>query len=151
MFRSVKMKDLGLTVFSFVCVIIFVIICLLALRAGAPRTVMIDGVSCSLRAENDGDIEAFIIACGYEPEAMVSDREITVPKVWNDLYSEYSELQSAQGFNLVPYKGKPAREIVYAVKDSDEYVTVLVSDSIIAAAHICRMDGGDIKPLIGSG
>lgn len=148
MFRSVKLNNTGLTIFSLVCAAAFVAVCFLALRAGAPDTVDINGESYSLRADSDGDIEAFISVCGYETEGAAYDREITVPKVWNETYSEYNELQLEQGLDLSSYKGKPARELVYAQSGGDDYITVLVSDGRIIAAHICGSDGSDIRKLI---
>lgn len=147
MFGSVKVKNWKLTVFSLICLALFVAVCLLALRAGAPDTVDINGESYSLRAEDEEDTRAFITACGYEAGGLISRRAVTVPMYWNDTYTEYSETQTAQGFDLVPYKGKEAEELTYA-PDGDERITLLISGNKIIAAHICDTDGGDMRPLI---
>ena len=148
MFGSVKIKNRYITVFSLLCLLIFVAVCLLTLRAGAPDTVEINGESYSLRAQDEADIAAFVSACGYEIGDLLSDGEITVPKHWNETYSQYNELQRAQGFDLVPYKGKPARKTEYALADSEEVLTLLIGEQQIIAAHICGADGKNIQPLV---
>ena len=151
MFGTVKLNNRRLTVFSLLCLVIFVLVCFLALRAGAPDTVTIDGDPYSLRAVDDEDIAAFLSACGYEAAERVSDREITVPKTWNDTYDAYHALQQQQGLDLVPYKGKTAREAVYAVAGGDRYITLLISDGRIIAAHISAMrPGAELLPLLPS-
>ena len=148
MFGSVKLKNWWLTVFSLLCLLIFTAICLLSLRAGAPDTVEINGEDYSLRAEDDADIAAFINVCGYEVGEPLYEHEITVPKHWNDTYTRYNELQQQQGLDLVPYKGKPARERCYTVVGSDETITLLLGEDRIIAAHICDSSGDNMQPLI---
>ena len=149
MFGIFRLNQRKVTVFSLLAVLMILGFCLMALRAGAPDCVQINGENYPLAAEDEKDVEAFLTACGYVPEGCVSDREITVPKHWNDVYTAYYELQLTQGFNLVPYKGHPARELVYASKDSDSYATVLISGGRIIAAHLSTMLYGDeMKPLI---
>lgn len=134
--------------FSLLCLLAFTAICLLALRAGAPDTVEINGESYSLRAEDEADITAFIDVCGYEVGELLSECEIIVPKHWNDTYTRYNELQRQQGFDLVPYKGKSARELCYPIADSDKTITLLLGEDRIIAAHICDANGENMQPLI---
>ena len=129
-----------------ICFAIIVTICLLASRAKTPRSVDIGGKNYSLRAEDDAVIAAFCEACGYPDCQQISDREITVPKHWNETYLQYNELQKAQGFDLTPFKGKSAREFVFAVSDNT-YLTLLISEKSIIAAHICDSDGGGMRGI----
>ena len=148
MFRAFKLKNIRLTVFSLLCLLIFTTVCLLSLRAGTPDTVEINGKNYSLRAEDEADITAFINVCGYEVGEQLYEREITVPKHWNDIYTRYNELQRQQGFDLLPYKGKSARELCYTVDGSDKTITLLLGESRIIAAHICASDGENMQPFI---
>ena len=148
MFGSIRFKNIRLTVFCLICAAVFVAVSLVMLRAGAPDTVEINGEDYSLRAEDEEDIEAFIKACGYDTEGILTDMEITVPKVWNDTYIGYNELQKAQGLDLTQYKGKIAQEYIYACRGGDSCITLIVSDGRIAAAHISATDGSDMRPLI---
>lgn len=146
MFRSIRLGGWKLTVFSLLCLMIFVAVCVVMLRAGGPDTVEIDGEAYSLRAESDADITAFLSLCGYRELTPVSDTEVTVPKTWNDTYKDYNDLQLRQGLDLAPYKGRPARELVYA--DGDRRIGVLLCGGRIIAAHTCAADGSDMQLLI---
>lgn len=148
MFRSVKIKNIRLTILSLIGVLLFIAICLVALRGGARDTIDVDGEKVSLYAEDEADVESFLTACGYGSPEFLFEHEITVPKNWNDVYTQYNELQLRQGFDLVPYKGKTAEEYVYFVSDCRN-VTVLVSENKIIAAHICYCDGSEMR-IIGS-
>lgn len=149
MFRSVRIKNWKLTLFSLACFLVFLAVCLLMLRAAPPDSVEVEGEQVGLIISSDEDIESFIAQCGYEIEGCVSDEEITVPKTWNDTYTAYNDLQKQQGFDLRQYKGKPARKLVYALLDSEEYVTILIADDRIIAADICSMkEGGQPAALV---
>ena len=146
MFGSIKVKHRRLAILLPVLVILTALL-LLLLRSGAPDTIDINGERVSLRVKDDEELKAFCEECSYETYEPVSDREITVPLHWNETYQEYNELQKVQGFDLVPYKGKSARELVYAVPD-DEYLTLLISDKRIIAAHLSASDGSNMRVLL---
>ena len=142
MFGIIRLKKRAAALLSLIAAALIIGLCLLLLRAGSPDTVEINGSAYSLMAEDEKDVEAFLAACGFEPEGCVSDRMITVPKTWNSVYTAYQDLQKAQGMNLVPYKGREARELVYASADGG-YAAVLVSGGRIIAAHRTTMLYGD--------
>ena len=149
MFGSFRLRRRAVTLLSLLCAGAILAACFLLLRARVPDTVTIGGETYSLQAEDAADIEAFLSACGFAPEGCVSDRTITVPKTWNDVYTAYQELQEAQGLTLVPYKGKEARELVYASADGADYAALLVcSDRIIAAHRTAMVYGDAMRPLI---
>ena len=147
MFRSVKFKNIRLTVFCLICVSLFVAVCFLALRSGYPDTVTIHGESYPLKVHEEADVERFLEECGHEAPEPVFTNEITVPKHWNAIYQEYNELQRQQGFDLVPYKGKRATEYVYFISEGRN-VTVLVAHDRIIAAHSCDVDGSEMQLVI---
>ena len=70
-----------------------------------------------------------------------------MPKHWNETYTRYNELQRQQGFDLAPFKGKPAKEYVYFVADARN-ATVLVSGNRIIAAHVCSCDGSEMRMIL---
>lgn len=135
-----------MTVFSFACVIIFVLICLISLRGGLPAKVNVNGEAFSLRAQDEADIAALLTACGFEDAELLSERGIVVPKHWNETYTAYNELQRAQGLDLSSYKGKSAAERTYSI-DEDDALTLLIADGSVIAAHICHTDGSGLRPL----
>ena len=145
MFGSVKVKNRWVTVLSLLCAAVFVAACFFMLRSAAPEMAEINGVDVPLGVTDDGDISAFLSFCGYEDMQKLSDREITVPVIWNDVYTDYQELQRSQGFDLVPYKGRQARELIFDC--GDDCVTLLISGEKIIAAHINGADG-NAEPVI---
>ena len=147
MFGSVKVKNWRLTVLMLIGFVMLAAVCLMILRSGTPESVEIDGVEVSLCAENGEAVALFCEACGYPVGEPLSDREITVPKHWNEIYQRYNELQKEQGFDLLLYKGKTARELVYAVSD-DELFTLLICDNKICAAHLSSADGTEMHGIL---
>ena len=146
MFRSVKLKNGKRTVFALSCAVLLIIVCLIIWRGGAPDSVTIDGESRSLHAADDAELRVFLTDCGYETNELLSEKDVTIPKHWNAVYEAYQELQRRQGFDLLPYKGKPAKELTFAAED--EYVTLLICRDQIIAAHISDPDGANMRPLI---
>lgn len=144
MFRSVKLKKIRLVLLSLFGVLLVAVICLAALRGKSGDAAVVNDEKVLLSAESEADVEDFLTACGYESPEFLFEHEITVPKQWNETYEAYNELQRQQGFDLVPYKGKPATEYVYFVSDTHNAV-VLASDNKIIAAHICECDGSEMK------
>lgn len=146
MFQSVKLKNIRLTILSLIGILLFIVICLVALRGRSADSIEINGEKITLHAENEADVEAFLTSCGYSPIEFLFQSEVTVPKNWNDIYTQYNELQRRQGFDLVPYKGKPAVEYEYFVDDTLN-ATVLVSEQKIIAAHVATCDGREMRMI----
>ncbi len=146
MFQSVRLKNIRLTILSLIGVLLFVTICLVALRGRAAESMEHGGERISLRAEDEADVERFLNSCGYSPVEFLFQTEVTVPKNWNEVYTQYNELQRQQGFDLVPYKGRSAQEYVYFVNDTLN-ATVLVSEKKIIAAHVANCDGREMRMI----
>ena len=149
MFHIIRIRNWKLTLISIAGFLLFLTVCLVMLRTAPRDSVTVGGEQIGLRIRNDGDIEAFVEKCGCEIEGCVSDEEITVPKTWNDTYEAYNKIQTEQGFDLRRYKGRTVRKLVFAVRDSDRYVTVLATDQYIIAADICGAQQGSVpQPLV---
>ena len=146
MFQSVRLKNIRLTILSLIGVLLFVTICLVALRGRAADTMEHGGERISLNAEDEADVERFLTSCGYSSIEFLFQTEVTVPKNWNDIYTEYNELQRQQGFDLVPYKGETVEEYVFFVNDTLN-ATVLVSEQKIIAAHVADCDGREMRMI----
>lgn len=146
MFQSVRLKNIRLTILSLIGVLLFVTICLVALRGRAADTMEHGGERISLHAEDEADVERFLTSCGYSSIEFLFQTEVTVPKNWNDIYTEYNELQRRQGFDLVPYKGETVEEYEYFVNDTLN-ATVLVSEQKIIAAHVADCDGREMRMI----
>lgn len=91
----------------------------------------------------------FLQSFGYElnPEP-IDVRQVTIPSVFNDVYTQYNEMQKAQGFDLSGFKGKECTQYIYLVtnypdNDSEIHATLLVREGVIIGGDVCcaEVDG----------
>lgn len=67
--------------------------------------------------------------------------EVVIPGTFNDVYTQYNELQKEQGLDLTGYAGKTCKRWVYRVlnypRDGQEvYATLLIYDGRVIAGDI---------------
>lgn len=109
-------------------------------------------VSSSLVAENEDDILSFISCYGWEVDSRPAEvREVVIPESFDDVYSDYNQIQLEQGFNLEKYAGQKVKRWTYIVRNypetspEDDYIriNVLVSDGIVIGGDVCsvKLDG----------
>ena len=98
----------------------------------------INGSTNALRVE-------YLSGLGYTvDETAVSVKEIVIPEIFSDVYSEYNRLQQRTGFDLSRYKGESACVYTYRLSDSeDTVINLIVSDNNIIGGDISsvRIDG----------
>ena len=84
----------------------------------------------------------FLESFGYEiSEDPVDVRTVTIPKEFSEIYTEYNNMQKAQGFDLKPYKGKECKQYIYLITnypgtDSEVHATMLVYQNIIIGGDV---------------
>lgn len=71
----------------------------------------------------------------------ISKENVTIPSEWNDVYSEYAELQRSQGFDLEDHKGKEAQLISYMVLNYPGHTENVLANMLIVDN---RLIGGEI-------
>lgn len=96
-------------------------------------------------AADNAALIAFLSSFGWEvstePLECVS---VVIPQQFGDVYRNYNELQTAQGFDLTRYQGKQVTRYTYAVLNypkQKEYIraNLLVLDEEIIAGDICSV------------
>ena len=103
-------------------------------------------------AETADDRLKFISDLGWiVDEEPVEVRQIAIPQEFDDVYSNYNEIQLSQGYDLTKYAGRSAKRWTYIIRNypdvsSDEdYVRInlLVCDGKIIGGDICsiKLDG----------
>lgn len=103
-------------------------------------------------AETADDRLKFISDLGWiVDEEPVEVRQIAIPQEFDDVYSNYNEIQLSQGYDLTKYAGRSAKRWTYIIRNypdvsSDEdYVRInlLVCDGKIIAGDVCsiKLDG----------
>lgn len=103
-------------------------------------------------AETADDRLKFISDLGWiVDEEPVEVRQIAIPQEFDDVYSNYNEIQLSQGYDLTKYAGRSAKRWTYVIRNypdvsSDEdYVRInlLVCDGKVIGGDVCsiKLDG----------
>lgn len=103
----------------------------------------IDGSTNALRVE-------YIKSLGYGVnETAVSNKEITIPQEFGDVYSNYNEIQKQAGFDLSRHKGEKACVYSYELSYNGEIqVHLIVSDGTVIGGDIASVKlDGEMKAL----
>ncbi len=102
-------------------------------------------------ADNEARVK-YLQSLGWEvdPQAHSAD-EVTVPEVFDEIYTYYNSLQTECGFDLKPYAGKQMKRYTYVVKNHPEQkpddtilAELLISDSdeiVGGSVYSLRIDG----------
>lgn len=107
-------------------------------------------ISCKTAEERRG----YLLSLGYEPDETETEKSITIPAEFNEVYTEYNEIQKKQGFNLEAFKGKQATLYTYKIlnyEDNPEVTAnLIVYNGTLIGADLCdpSADGGFLKELI---
>ncbi len=106
----------------------------------------------SLSAVNESDVLSFISTYGWQvDDEPVEVRDVIIPETFDEVYSNYNEIQLEQGFNLEKYAGMRVKRWTYIVRNypdttpADDYIriNVLVSDGKVIGGDVCsvKLDG----------
>lgn len=123
-----------------------------ALLAPAAETVEAQAASGEMtldsKLKNNEQRVALLQSYGWqvEPEPR-SEREVQIPKTFDETYQAYNEIQLAQGLDLVPFQGKRATLYTYeltAYPTGEQGVTanLLIRRNELIAADISSPEEG---------
>ena len=92
--------------------------------------------------DNDSRI-AFLGAFGWETGPQpASIEEVVIPKTFGEVYTQYNDLQKAQGLDLSKYAGKTVRRYTYEVlnypgAEDPVYADLLIYKNRVIGADVC--------------
>lgn len=126
------------TVFGLILVVTGVVVVLLTFVSNhlSDSESASSQVSCSSAAEG----EKYLNSLGWETGES-SEKSITVPARWNDVYINYNELQTDQGYDLAPYKGQNVTLYTYEITNYEGYTEGIIADLLVCDGKVI---GGDI-------
>lgn len=126
------------TVFGLILVVTGVVVVLLTFVSNhlSDSESASSQISCSSAAEG----EKYLNSLGWETGES-SEKSITVPAQWNDVYINYNELQTDQGYDLAPYKGQNVTLYTYEITNYEGYTEGIVADLLVCDGKVI---GGDI-------
>ena len=99
---------------------------------------------------------SFIASLGYtvktEPDSV---EEVIIPEEFDDIYTQYNELQKAADLDLSPYKGCNAKKWTYTVTNYPAYenrdcikLNLLIYNGRVIGGDICSVElDGFMNPL----
>ncbi len=111
----------------------------------ATDTTPQSGINYTKIKDNDARRE-FLRQFGWEvSEKELESIEVTVPKEFDRVMTEYNEIQRRQGLDLSAYKGKTVSRYTYEVKnyegyDGKVYANVIVYKNKVIGGDICTAD-----------
>lgn len=113
-----------------------------AILAGSAVIIAVSSCGNSYRAHNADDVRKFLLERGVEVSVNCSEKTVTIPAEFGEVYENYNELQKQRGFDLSPYKSKEATVYTFSV------LSVSGSPSDLTEAHVMVCDdvviGGDL-------
>ena len=118
----------------------------------AAVTIILTGRSSSKEAgsgsigatvKNNEQRVAYLESFGWEVSAEpIEEQTITIPKSFDDVYSEYNDIQLQQGFDLSQYQGLEAVRYTYQVTNHPQTTDTVVADIIVYRNQVIA---GDIQ------
>ena len=100
-----------------------------------------ESVAAVVSASTDEERRNYLATFGWETQAECEEKEITIPQSWNQVYSDYNEIQINQGFDLSDYKGKKVTLYTYKISNYDETTEEVVADMLVYNGLLI---GGDL-------
>ena len=97
-----------------------------------------------------GRYEAFFSQLGLSiDEAGKTEKSVVIPAEFDEVYTEYNELQKTAGLDLEPFKGKQASLLTFPVSGgAANYVSILVCGGQVIGGHLTDGEyGGEMLPL----
>lgn len=106
----------------------------------------------SYTAETADDRLKFISDFGWiVDEDPVEVRQIAIPQEFDEVYSNYNQIQLSQGYDLTEYAGRSAKRWTYVIRNypnvsaNEDYVRInlLICDGKIIGGDVCsiKIDG----------
>lgn len=150
--KSLKGKMLFL-----VTAVIAAVIVLIIINSGSTQSKATQADSTlNFSAETENDRLNFISQLGLTVEnEPLSVNEILIPSEFDEVYTQYNNIQLQSGFNLTNYKGYTVKKWTYRVTDYPGYeksnsvqLTLLVYRNRIIGGDICSTAiDGFMEPL----
>lgn len=128
----------------------FIITAFLLLFPGGSRSASaLIEAGYSLSADGADQRLEFLSQFGWQCETEpVSVKEVIIPAKFNDVYTQYNDLQKEQGFDLQQYSGRRAKLWTYRVVNYPGGVRDVVANLLIIDGSVI---GGDISSSLQDG
>lgn len=144
--RMLTIKANPKVIFGVVIALTGVIVVLLTFignHNGAAEKAKEVSVTCKTAQQR----QDYITSLGWETDGTETEKQITIPKEFNNVYQQYNKIQTQQGFDLSDYKGKPATVYTYNVtnyqQNKNVIANLIVCNGELIAADLCDTSAKD--------
>lgn len=100
-----------------------------------------ESVAAVISASTDEERRNYLATFGWETAEEAEEKELTIPQSWNQVYSDYNEVQINQGFDLTEYKGKKVKLYTYTISNYEDSAEGIVADMLVYNGVLI---GGDL-------
>ncbi len=135
------------------CLGLAILICAACLWTGREQSAPVFEANGSvIQTKNLDDAASrleFLTRLGWEVEEQpIEFMEVQIPREFDEVYTKYNEIQTAQGMDLAKYRGKRVMRYSYAVKnypggESGVRANMLVYKNKLIGGDVCsaKLDG----------
>ena len=127
------------TIFGIILALVGIAVILLTFvsnHGGKTQQTSATPVACATEEERN----AYLTSLGWEFDGM-SEKEITIPQVFNQVYTNYNAIQKEQGFDLEKHRGETATIYTYNItnykNNKNVIANLLVSVGVLIGADLC--------------
>lgn len=125
------------------CAIVLAILAVVLLFSGGEKAQEAVNITASARTADDR--VKLVRGLGWDiDEEPLESQTVVIPKDFTDVYKNYAELQTKQGFELEKYAGKEATRYTYRVLNYPGEPENVVCDIIVYRG---RVIAGDVQSL----
>lgn len=98
------------------------------------------------RAESAEDVGEHLVSQGIKA-VYQSEKAITIPAEFSEVYSRYNDLQRENGFNLLPHRGHSAVLYTFTLSDLSEAHVIVCCGEIVGGDISTAALGGEMRGL----
>lgn len=94
-------------------------------------------ISCATKEERI----AYLNSLGWKTDSKESSKDIAIPAQFNDVYTQYNDIQIKQGFDLSKHKGETATIYTYKItnyeKNDNVIADLIVQNGVLIGSDLC--------------
>lgn len=145
---SVPSKVIKRIVIPVAVVIVFVAFGVVYSCFSASETFSDNGTAINNTVDGSDKLMSFISQFGWQVVAEPDDvREVMIPVEFDDVYKNYNEIQTQQGYNLEKYAGERVKRWSFTITNYPGYeekdcikINILVSDNEVIGGDVCSVE-----------
>ncbi len=141
---SIKSKHIK--IFLLLVFVVVTVISLAILSKDSAEVGKNEGLS--LKASTQDERVTFLSQFGWEVDLEpIEVREVIIPTEFDETYSAYNKIQTANGFDLTAYQGVRVKRWTYRVKNYTGYenqecihANILVYEGLVVGGDVCSVE-----------